>query len=292
MGVAMIPFDNRNGVIWLDGKFVPWREAKIHSLTHGLHYASCVFEGERAYNGKIFKLTEHSERLKKSARILGFEIPYTVEELNIATKETMRNMGFANCYIRPFAWRGSEQMSVSAHNTKIHVGIAAWEWANYFQPEAISKGVRLSIASWTRPHPSSAPTESKASGLYMISTLAKHEAESRGYGDALMLDWRGQIAEASAANIFLVINGELHTPIPDCFLNGITRQIVFEMARARNINVIERVIMPEELANASEVFLCGTAAEISPVSEIDQYKFIPGIICRMFVEDYTKLVYQ
>ena len=288
--MAIIPFDDRDGTIWLDGKLVPWREAKIHVLTHALHYASCVFEGERVYGGKIFKLSEHSQRLIDSGRILGFETPWSRDEIGAACNAVVREMGLREGYVRPVAWRGPEQMGVAAQQTKIHMAIAAWEWPAYFAPEARLKGIRLCFAKWSRPAPNTAPTKAKAAGLYMICTLSKHAAEAEGYDDALMLDWRGQVAEATGANIFLVINGELHTPAPDCFLDGITRRTVIDLARARQLKVVERIIMPEELAKAQEVFLTGTAAEITPVREIDKYRFTPGQVCKMLIEDFDRTV--
>jgi branched-chain amino acid aminotransferase len=286
--MSIIPFDDRDGEIWFDGALRPWRDAKIHVLTHALHYASCVFEGERAYGGKVFHLREHSQRLIDSARILGFEIPMTVEEIDAATNAVIKANNIVDGYVRPLAWRGAEQMGVSAQASKIHVAIAAWQWPAYFSPEARLKGIRMKWAKWARPAPNTAPTASKAAGLYMICTLSKHEAEAAGYEDALMLDWRGQIAEATGANVFLAIDGELHTPKPDCFLDGITRRTVIGLAQARQIKVVERAIMPEELARTQEVFLTGTAAEVTPVREIGEYKFTPGPICRAMVEDYDK----
>jgi branched-chain amino acid aminotransferase len=288
--MAMLPFDDRDGTIWFDGKLVPWRDARIHVLTHALHYASCVFEGERVYGGKIFKLSEHSQRLIDSGHILGFEIPWSGDEIDAACNAVVREMGLREAYVRPVAWRGPEQMGVAAQQTKIHMAIAAWEWPAYFSPEARLKGIRLAFAKWARPAPNTAPTKAKAAGLYMICTLSKHAAEAEGYDDALMLDWRGRIAEATGANIFLVINGELHTPTPDCFLDGITRRTVIDLARARQLKVIERAIMPEELAKAQEVFLTGTAAEVTPVREIDAYRFTPGQVCKMLIEDFDRTV--
>jgi branched-chain amino acid aminotransferase len=287
--MAIIPFDDRDGTIWFDGKLVPWRDAKIHVLTHALHYASCVFEGERVYDGKIFKLREHTERLIRSGQLLGFENPWTVQQIEEASNAVLKAMGFRDAYVRPVAWRGAEQMGVAAQATKIHMAIACWEWPAYFSPEARLKGIRLMVSKWARPAPNTAPTGSKAAGLYMICTLSKHTAEAAGYDDALMLDWRGRIAEATGANIFLVIDGELHTPTPDCFLDGITRQTVIGLAGARQLKVVERAILPEELAKASEVFLTGTAAEVTPVREIGDYKFTPGPVCRMLIEDFDKL---
>ncbi|MDJ0609609.1 MAG: branched-chain amino acid aminotransferase [Kiloniellales bacterium] len=290
--MSMLPFDDRDGQIWLDGALVPWREAKIPVLNHGLHYASCVFEGERSYNGRVFKMTEHHERLHKSARVMGFEIPYSVAEINAATNEVLRVNGIVDGYVRPVAWRGSEMMAVSAQNTTIHMAIAAWEWPAYFSTEARLKGIRMSIAKWRRPSPDSAPTDSKAAGLYMICTLSKHEAEGRGYADALMLDYRGRIAEATGANIFLVQDGVLHTPTPDCFLDGITRRTVMALARERGYEIVERAIMPDELARTQEVFITGTAVEVTPVAEIDGFTFTPGEITRDLMTAYDELVRQ
>jgi len=286
--MAIIPFDDRDGTIWFDGKLVPWRDAKIHVLTHALHYASCVFEGERVYGGKVFHLDEHSERLINSAKLLGFEIPIDLKAINDATNAVVKANNIVDGYVRPVAWRGAEQMGVAAQQTKIHMAIATWEWPAYFSPEARLKGIRMTISKWARPAPNTAPTASKAAGLYMICTLSKHAAEAEGYEDALMLDWRGQIAEATGANVFLAINGELHTPTPDCFLDGITRRTVMGLARARQIKVVERAIMPDELSKAQEVFLTGTAAEVTPVREIGPYKFTPGRICKQMVEDFEK----
>jgi branched-chain amino acid aminotransferase len=286
--MAIIPFDDRDGTIWFDGRLVPWRDAKIHVLSHALHYASCVFEGERVYGGKVFKLREHSERLLNSAKLLGFEIPVSLDDLSDATNEVVKAQGIVDGYVRPVAWRGAEQMGVSAQATKIHVAIAAWEWPAYFSPEARLKGIRMTISKWARPAPNTAPTASKAAGLYMICTLSKHAAEAAGYEDALMLDYRGQIAEATGANVFLAIDGELHTPTPDCFLDGITRRTVIGLARKRQIKVVERAIMPDELAKAQEVFLTGTAAEVTPVREIDKYHFMPGAICKQMIDDFDK----
>jgi branched-chain amino acid aminotransferase len=285
--MSVLPFDDRDGVIWFDGKLVPWRDAKIHVLTHGLHYASCVFEGERAYGGHVFKLTEHSQRLINSAEILGFKLPYSVEEIDAATREVIAANSLVDCYVRPVAWRGSEMMGVSAQKNTIHVAIATWEWPAYFSPELREKGIRMAMSKWRRPAPDTAPTSSKAAGLYMICTLSKHAAEQDGYADALMLDYRGQIAEATGANIFLAMKGELHTPKPDCFLDGITRRTVIELAKRRGLKLTERAIMPEELAQADEVFICGTAAEVTPVGEIGPHKFKVGPITRQMMEDYS-----
>jgi branched-chain amino acid aminotransferase len=284
------PFDDRDGVIWLDGKLVPWRHAKIHVLTHGLHYASCVFEGERVYGGKIFKLREHTERLINSGRILGFEIPWSADQIDNACDEVVHAQKITDGYVRPVAWRGPEQMGVSAQETKIHMAVAVWEWPSYFAPEARLKGLRMMMSPWARPAPNTAPVHAKASGLYMICTIAKHAAEAAGYDDAFMLDYRGQIAEGTGCNVFLVIDGELHTPTPDCFLDGITRQVVMELARQRGIKVVERAIWPEEFEKADEVFITGTAAEVTPVSEIGKYKFTPGKITKLLMDDFDVLV--
>ena len=285
------PFDDRDGMIWFNGEMIPWRDAKLHVLSHALHYASAVFEGERCYGGKIFKLTEHSERLDFSARELGFELPYSVAEIDAACVAVCEANDIVDGYVRPFAWRGSEMMGVSAQETRINVAIAAWAWPSYFSPEARMKGIRLKTSKWRRPSPETEPVHAKAAGLYMICTLSKHAAENEGYGDCLMLDWRGQVAEATGANIFLVFgDGKLHTPTPDCFLDGITRRTVIDLAKERGIEVIERVIMPEELKNATEIFLTGTAAEVTPVGEIDDLKFTVGDITRWMMEDYDKVV--
>jgi branched-chain amino acid aminotransferase len=285
--MAAIPFDQREGFIWQDGEFVAWKDAKVHVLTHGLHYASAVFEGERAYGGEIFKLTEHTERLHESARILGFEIPYSVDEINDACRELLKKQGFEDAYVRPIAWRGSESLGVSAQNNRNNLAIAIWQWPSYFSPEEKMKGIRLDIAEYCRPDPRTAPSRSKAAGLYMICTISKHAAEAKGYADALMLDWRGQVAEATGANVFFVKDGALHTPKPDCFLDGITRRTIIDLAKRRGLEVIERVIMPEEMETFSECFLCGTAAEVTPVSEIGKYHFKPGEITNLLMNDYT-----
>jgi branched-chain amino acid aminotransferase len=288
--MSVQPFDDRDGVIWFDGKLVDWRDAKVHILTHAMHYASAVFEGERVYEGKVFRLTDHSQRLLRSAELLGFKIPFSLAEVDAATNETVKRSGFKDAYVRPISWRGSEQMGVSAQQSKIHLAIAVWQWPAYFSPEALKKGIRMTFAKWRRPAPNTAPTASKAAGLYMICTLSKHAAESEGYADALMLDWRGQIAEATGANVFLGIGGELHTPTPDCFLDGITRRTVIELARKRGIKVTERAIMPEELEKADEVFIVGTAAEVTPVGEIGPHNFQVGPLARQLVADYAATV--
>ncbi len=288
--MTLIPFDDRDGTIWFDGELTPWRDANIHVLSHALHYASAVFEGQRAYNGTIFKLAEHTERLFNSARILDFEIPYTEEIINKACNDVMTANGLIDGYFRPIAWRGPEMMGVSAQETKVHVAIAGWEWPSYFSPELREKGIRLDMSEWRRPAPDSAPTTSKAAGLYMICTLSKHAAERKGYEDAMMLDYRGQIAEATGANVFFVKDGQLHTPTPDCFLDGITRRTAIDLAKKRQIDVIERAIMPEELEGFEQCFLTGTAAEVTAVGEIGPYNFEVGEITRTLRDDYEKLV--
>lgn len=285
-----IAFDQRDGFIWMNGEMVPWADTKVHVLTHGLHYGSCVFEGERAYNGSIFKLREHSERLAYSARELGFDLPYSIDEIDAACIETLEANGLTDGYIRPVAWRGSEMMGVSAQQNRINVAIAAWEWPSYFDPEERLKGIRLDMAKYRRPSPETAPCHAKAAGLYMICTLSKHEAERKGYADAMMLDYRGQIAEATGANVFFVQDGVLHTPTPDCFLDGITRRTVIGLARDRGHEIVERAIMPEELDGFSECFITGTAAEVTPVSEIGPHHFTPTEISKNLMDDYTTLV--
>ena len=286
----MIPFDDRDGLIWYDGALVPWREAKLHVLTHGLHYASGVFEGERAYAGSIFRLREHTDRLINSGRILGFEIPYTADEIDAACVQTLAANGMTEGYLRPLAWRGSEMLAVSAQHTKIHLAIACWEWPSYFDMEQRLAGIRLAWADWRRPDPRTCPTASKATGNYMTSTLSKHKAEAEGCADAMMLDYRGLLAEATGANAFFVIDGVLHTPEPDCFLDGITRRAVMGLARRRQMPVVQRAMMPEELSNVTEVFLAGTAAEVTPVRQIGDHVFKPGQITETLVRDYTDLV--
>ncbi len=291
--MATQAFHDRDGLIWYDGTLVPWRDANLHVLSHALHYASAVFEGERAYSGAIFKLTEHSQRLADSARMLGFALPCSVDDLDRACDEVCKANGIVDGYVRPIAWRGSEMMGVSAQATRIHLAIAAWPWPSYFSPEARLKGIRLKTATWRRPPPTAAPVHAKAAGLYMICTLSKHAVENEGYDDALMLDWRGQVAEATGANIFMVMaDGRLHTPTPDCFLDGITRRTVIALAKARGIEVVERAILPEELAKASEVFLTGTAAEVTPVGTIEHHRFTPGDVTRTLMQDYEKATGQ
>lgn len=286
----LVPFHDRDGFIWFDGELIPWRDAKVHVLTHGLHYGSAVFEGERVYGGKVFKLTEHSERLVRSGDILGMKVPYSAAEIDAATNATVKANNIVDGYVRPIAWRGSEMMGVAAQANKIHMAIACWVWPSYWSPEARMRGIRLNISDWRRPHPQTAPTASKAAGLYMICTMSKHKAEAEGYEDSLMLDYRGQIAEATGANIFFVFDGELHTPTPDCFLDGITRRTVIDIAKKRGLKVVERAIMPEEMAKATECFLTGTAAEVTPVREIGSYTFSPGDISKMLINDYESLV--
>ncbi len=289
----IIPFDQRDGYIWYNGEFKPWKEAKVHVLNHGLHYASCVFEGERIYDGEIFKSDIHTKRLHNSAKMLGFEIPYSVEELNKLKEETAKKQNIVDGYMRVFAWRGSEKMAISAQNNKIHVAIACWPWPPYYSEEARKLGVKLKFAKYRRPSPETAPIAAKAAGLYMICTISKHEAEAEGYNDALMLDYRGYLAEATGANLFLVMkNDEIHTPTPDCFLNGITRQTVIELAKKRGIKVVERHIMPEELADAKDAFLTGSAAEITRIGSVGEEHKYPTAseITLNLIEDYTNLV--
>ena len=292
--MELIPFDDRDGFIWLDGQLVPWRDARLHVLTHGLHYASAVFEGERCYAGHIFRLHDHSERLHASARILGFEIPYTADAIDDACRQVLAANDLTDAYVRPVAWRGAEQLAVAAPRSRIHLAIAAWPWPNLFgtthDKQGRMAGIRLALASWKRPHPETAPTASKAAGMYMIGTLAKHEADAAGFDDALMFDWRGQVSEATGANIFLVIDGALHTPEPDCFLDGITRRTVMALARRRQIPIVERAIPPSDLARATEAFLTGTAAEVTPVRAIAAHAYTPGDITAAMVEDYAALV--
>src|ERR1700726_5035062 len=282
-----VPFDQRSDLIWLDGNLIPTAECKISVLTHGLHYASCVFEGERAYGGEVFKSTAHSERLKRSANILDFEIPYSVAEIDAAKKLVVEKNNRPDAYVRPVAWRGSEMMGVSAQNNTIHLAVACWTWPSYFDPAERLKGIRLGLAEYRRPDPATIPALAKAAGLYMICTISKHRAERDGYADAMMLDWQGRGAECTGANIFFIKDGKIHTPIADCFLAGITRATAIDMAKRRGIEVIERRILPEELASFSECFITGTAAEITPVSEIAKWKFKPGAISEQLMADYT-----
>lgn len=288
--MAGIPFDQRDGWIWFNGEIVPWKDAKVHVLTHGLHYGSSVFEGERAYDGVIFKSTEHSIRFKKSAEIMDFEIPFSVEELNAAKDKVVALNGGGDQYVRPVAWRGSEMMAVSAQHNKIHVAIATWAWPSMFDPETKMKGIKLDIADYRRPDPACAPVHAKAAGLYMICTISKHKAEKKGYADAMMLDWQGRVAECTGANIFFTRDGAIHTPIADCFLNGITRQTVIALAKEQGLEIIERRIMPEELSTFNECFIVGSAAEVTPVAEIGPYRFTPGNISRTMMDAYTNAV--
>ncbi len=288
--MAAVPYDQRDGFIWMNGEMVPWRDARLHVLTHALHYASAVFEGERAYGGEIFKLREHTERLFESARMLDFEIPYTIDEIDEACREAVRINGLTNAYVRPIAWRGSEQMGVSAQQSRINVAVAAWDWGSYFDPEARMKGLRLAIAQYRRPDPATIPAKAKAAGLYMICTIEKHRAEAAGYADALMYDWRGRVAECTGANIFLIRDGVLHTPTPDCFLDGITRRTVMDLAHKRGYEVVERAIEADELGAFSECFITGTAAEVTPVSEIGPHRYQPGPITETLLEDYMAAV--
>ena len=287
--MALVPFDDRDGFIWWDGKLIPWRDAKLHVLSHGLHYASAVFEGERAYAGNIFRLRAHTDRLINSARILGFEIPFTAAQIDAACIETLAANNLTDAYVRPIAWRGTEMLAVSAQHTTIHLAIAVWPWPSYFGGDRMA-GIRLGLAEWRRPAPETAPVAAKATGLYMIGTLSKHKAEAEGFADALMLDWRGLVAEATGANIFFAIDGVLHTPTPDCFLDGITRRSVMALARHRQIQVVERAIRPEEMGQAQEAFLAGTAAEVTPIRAIGNIGFTPGRITETLMADYDALV--
>jgi branched-chain amino acid aminotransferase len=285
--MSATPFDQRDGWIWYDGQIVPWKDAQLHVLSHGLHYGSSVFEGERAYGGEIFKSTEHSERLKKSAQILDFEIPYTVAEIDAAKRIVLEKNGQKDAYLRPVAWRGSEMMGVAAQDNKIHLAIASWEWPSYFDPAQKMKGIRIDMAEYRRPDPATAPSAAKAAGLYMICTISKHKAERKGYADALMLDWQGRVAECTGANVFFIRDGVVHTPIADCFLDGITRRTVIDLAKRRGFEVAERRIMPEELPSFNECFITGTAAEVTPVSEIGPYTFQPGNMTKVLMDDYS-----
>ena len=286
-----VPYDKRAGKIWFNGEAIEWADAKIHVLSHGLHYASCVFEGERVYDGEIFKLEEHTERLFHSASRMGFEIPYNQDLLNKACKDIVAIQKVKNGYVRPVAWRGSEMMAISAQKTKIHVAIASWEWGSYFDPNLKLKGIKLDISKWKRPAPDTIPWDTKASGLYMICTLSKHEAEKKGYTDSLMLDYEGNIAEATGANVFFKNKlGELHTPVPDSFLNGITRRCIIEIAKSKSIKVVERKIKPSEMKDFVGCFLTGTAAEVTPVSQIDKYKFSVCNTIQELSESYQTLV--
>ena len=288
--MSVLPFDQRDGFIWLNGQLLPWQDAKLHVLSHGLHYGSCVFEGERAYEGRIFKSAEHTERFQNSARILDFELPYSTDELEAAKALVLAKNGWTSCYVRPVAWRGSEMMAVAAQDSTINVAIAMWDWPSMFDVNEKMRGIRLDIADYRRPDPRCAPVAAKAAGLYMICTLSKHRAERKGYADAMMLDWEGRVAECTGANILFVKDGAIHTPLADCFLDGITRRTVIALARARGVAVHERRIMPEELAGFDECFICGTGAEVTPVSEVGPYKVTPGALSRTLMEDYSALV--
>ena len=291
--MVLIPFDDRDGSIWFDVEMVTWRNAKTHCLSHGLHYASLVFEGERVYSGRVFKGAEHTARLRTSAKMLDFDVPVDDDALETAKHKVIKANNIVDGYVRAFCWRGSEMMAISAQQTTTHLAIAAWEWPSYFDPEIKMKGITLDIAKWRRPAPDSAPVHAKAAGLYMICTLSKHEAEKKGFQDALMLDYRGYVAEATGANVFFIdANDVIHTPIADCFLNGITRQTVIGMAQANQMKVIERHIMPEEIADMKECFLTGTAAEITPVSRIGEHHFSPSETSRSLVNGYEKIVRQ
>lgn len=285
--MAGLPMDQRDGWIWFDGELTPWRDAKIHVLTHGLHYASCVFEGQRAYGGEVFKLREHTNRLIESGRTLDFTIPFSADEIDEANRLVLSKNNLVDAYIRPVAWRGSEELSVPGRNNKVHLAIAAWVWPSYFSVEEKLKGIRLAWSKWKRPSPETIPCKAKAAGLYMICTLSKDAAMAEGYADALMLDYRGYVAEATGANVFFVKGDELHTPTPDCFLNGITRQTVIGLARANGFKVVERHMRPEELSNFDECFLTGTAAELTPVSEVGEFRFKPGQACQTLIEAYS-----
>ncbi|SVA19233.1 uncharacterized protein METZ01_LOCUS72087 [marine metagenome] len=282
--------ENREGFIWFDGELIEWNKAQLHLLSHGLHYASSVFEGERSYSGKIFKLKEHTERLFDSARQLDLRVPFSIQEINDACYQTLKKNNLSDAYVRPIIWRGAETMGVSAPNSKIHCAIAVWEWPSYFGPENKLKGIRLTLSDWKRPSPETIPCQAKAAGLYMICTLSKQAAESKGYDDALMLDWRGQVAEATGANIFFMKEKEIHTPLPDCFLNGITRRTVIGIAKEKGFKVIERKVELEELDNFEQCFITGTAAEVTPVSVIDDYSFFVGNEIKELSDTYIDLV--
>ena len=288
--MELVPFDKRAGKIWLNSEMINWSDAKIHILSHGLHYASCVFEGERVYDGEIFKLREHTKRLFFSAETLGFKIPFSIDEIDKASKEIISVQKVKNGYVRPIAWRGSEMMAISAQQTKIHVAIAAWDWGTYFSNDIRLKGIKLNISKWRRPHPSTAPCKTKAAGLYTICTLSKHEAESKGFHDSLMLDHAGNIAEATGANIFFVKGKELHTPTPDCFLDGITRRTIIDIAKTKGLKILERTIKVNELKNFEGCFLTGTAAEVTPVGQIENHQFKVVDIIKDLSESYLSLV--
>jgi branched-chain amino acid aminotransferase len=288
--MAGVPMDQREGWIWFDGQMVPWGDAKIHVLTHGLHYASCVFEGQRAYGGEVFKLREHTNRLIQSGQTLDFTIPYSVDEIDEACRQVLAKNNLVDAYMRPVAWRGSEELSVPGRNNKVHLAIASWVWPSYFSVEEKLKGIRLEWSKWKRPSPETIPCTAKAAGLYMICTLSKDAAMANGFADALMLDYRGYVAEATGANVFFVKGDEIHTPTPDCFLNGITRQTVIGLAKANGYKVIERHIKPEELSKFDECFLTGTAAELTPVSQVSEFTFKPAKACTTLINAYTEAV--
>lgn len=288
--MSILPFDKRDGFIWMDGALVPWRDAQLHVLSHGLHYGSAVFEGERAYGGRIFKSREHSERFRASAELLDVELPYSVDAIMAAKQAVLEANGAGDVYVRPVAWRGSEMMAVAAPNATVHVAIAAWDWPSMFDVAQKMSGIRIDMAAYRRPDPATAPVHAKAAGLYMICTISKHRAERRGYADALMLDWQGRVAECTGANVFFARDGTLHTPIADCFLDGITRRTIVDLARRRGIAVAERRILPEELDGFDECFICGTGAEVTPVSEIGPHRFTPGALSRTLLEDYSAAV--
>ena len=290
--MGTLPFDKREGYIWYNGEFVPWAEGTIHLGTHGLHYASCVFEGERVYNGAVFKSHEHTQRLFRSAEIMGMSIPYTLHEIEQAKTATVARQAYEHAYMRIVAWRGSEMMGVSAQKARIHCAIMVWQWPSYFSMEERMKGIKMDLARWRRPDPRTSPCLAKAAGLYMICTLARHEAEAKGFHDALMLDWQGRVAEATGANIFFVRDGELHTPVADCFLDGITRHTVMDIAKSRNIKVIERRIGQEELGDFSQCFLTGTAAEVTPVAQIGSAHYQTGDISSQMMIAYDEIVHQ
>lgn len=288
--MALIPFDDRDGFIWFDGKLVAWRDARIHVICHGLHYGSAVFEGERAYNGNIFKMREHSERLIKSANLIGMDMPWTPEQIDQAKLDVLKANNLTDAYIRPVAWRGSEQMGIAARQTKTHMAVACWEWPSYFSPELREKGISLMTSKWKKPAPDTAPCTSKAAGLYMINTLSKHEAEEKGFVDALMLDYRGYAVEATGANLFMIKNGVIRTPKPDCFLNGITRLTVIDLAKQLGYKLEEDHITVDALRAADEVFITGTAAEVTAIGKIDDQVYTVGPVTRALRDAYEKLV--